>query len=447
MTKNIKEFIVLLVKVALYSLLFTVFFVVFATKNIGLAHLSRTMVITMMTFVIVGVLMLIVYGNFRIGEEKSKPIIYSTMLAVLITDVITYLQLMIMNTNPSNNVYFQIEHVDLFLIVFMIQFALIVVFAYLGNHIYFKLFKPMKTVIIYDEDEESLHKVKHMISRYKLQYELIGVVDSYDDLAFEIIQDCDFVVLLDMDANRRDLFAEFCYEFNIDFTFESSMASIIAMSGHHVVIDDKPMVDVSLNGLSIEQKIFKRLMDLVVSVVGLVVLSPFLLITAILIKADDGGRIFFLQERYTQNGRIFKVIKFRTMKENVANYSATADDDRITKAGAFLRKTRIDELPQLINVLLGDMSLVGPRPEMLENVHKYEGELPEFRYRLKVKAGVTGVAQIEGKYNTSPMDKLLLDMVYIENFSVWNDMRLILRTLIVVFKKDSTEGFDEKEGK
>mgnify|MGYP001384021273 FL=1 len=133
------------------------------------------------------------------------------------------------------------------------------------------------------------------------------------------------------------------------------------------------------------------------------------------------------------------------MKENVENYSATEDDDRITKIGAFLRKTRIDELPQLINVLMGDMSLVGPRPEMLENVHKYEDDLPEFRYRLKVKAGVTGIAQIEGRYNTSPMDKLLLDLVYIENYSLWNDMKLILRTLIVLFKKDSTEGFQEKE--
>jgi len=445
MSKNFKDLLVLLVKLVLYSLLFTVFFGVFSIRNIGLAHISRTMVITMMTFVIVGVLMLIVYGSFRIGEEKSKPIIYSTMLAVLITDFVTYLQLMIMNTNPSNNIKFKIEHFDLFIIVFVIQLVLITIFAYLGNYIYFKLNKPMRTLIIYDQDETSLEKVKYMLSRYKLQYRLTSIIDAYDDVAYDLIQENDYVVLLDMDDNRRNTFVEFCYSFNVNFASESSISSIVSMSGDHVVFDDKPMVDVCLDGLTIEQKIFKRLMDLIVSIIGLILISPVLLITAILIKLDDHGRIFFLQERYTKDGKIFKVIKFRTMKENVENYSATEDDDRITKIGAFLRKTRIDELPQLINVLMGDMSLVGPRPEMLENVHKYEDDLPEFRYRLKVKAGVTGIAQIEGRYNTSPMDKLLLDLVYIENYSLWNDMKLILRTLIVLFKKDSTEGFQEKE--
>lgn len=129
------------------------------------------------------------------------------------------------------------------------------------------------------------------------------------------------------------------------------------------------------------------------------------------------------------------------MKENVTNYSCTDGDGRITKTGKVLRKFRVDELPQLINILKGEMSVVGPRPEMLENVYNYTAALPEFEYRLRVKAGLTGYAQIAGKYNTSPRDKLILDLMYIENYSIWKDIKLILQTLIVIFKRDSTEAF------
>ena len=140
----------------------------------------------------------------------------------------------------------------------------------------------------------------------------------------------------------------------------------------------------------------------------------------------------------------FSKFKFRTMKENVENFSSTADDDRITKVGKVLRKCRLDELPQILNILKGEMSLVGPRPEMLENVYSYTAQLPEFEYRLRVKAGLTGYAQIAGKYNTSPRDKLILDLMYIENYSLWKDIKLLFQTLIVLFKSDSTEAFDSK---
>lgn len=443
MSENLKESIVLLFKITLYSLLFAVFFIVFALKNVGLTHLSRTLVITMSTFVIIGILMLIVYGNFRIGEEKSKPIIFSMMLAVLITDVITYLQLMIMNTNPANNIQFKFEHLDLFLSVFIIQMLLIALFSYKGNDIYFKLFNPRKTLIIFDKDEASLAKISRVMNQFKLQYQIENVVNSYDNFAFELIQESDFVVLLDMDENRRNEFAEFCYDFDKSFTYEASLPTVVSMSGSHVVYDDKSMVDVQLGGLSIEERILKRVMDIILSSFGLILTLPILILVAVLIKLDDQGPVFFRQDRFTKGGKIFKVIKFRSMKQNVENYSATENDDRITRMGHILRKTRLDELPQLINVLVGDMSVVGPRPEMIENVEKYEQILPEFRYRLKVKGGVTGIAQIEGKYNTSPMDKLLMDLVYIENYSIWNDIKLVLRTLVVLFKSDSTEGFDE----
>ena len=195
--------------------------------------------------------------------------------------------------------------------------------------------------------------------------------------------------------------------------------------------------------MTLEQRFLKRAMDIVVSALGLMVLCPLMLLCALAIKLCDGGPVFYRQDRVTGDNRIFSIFKFRTMQPGVGNIhrSASVNDDRITPVGRILRRTRMDELPQLINILRGDMSLVGPRPEMVDNVKKYLGELPAFTYRTRMKAGLTGYAQIEGKYNTSPRDKLILDLMYIENYSVWLDVKLIIFTLRVFFKKDSTEGF------
>ncbi|MEG2081456.1 MAG: sugar transferase, partial [Oscillospiraceae bacterium] len=182
----------------------------------------------------------------------------------------------------------------------------------------------------------------------------------------------------------------------------------------------------------------------IISFVALILTSPIMAVCAIAIKAEDGGKVFFKQKRATKDGNVFSVYKFRTMKEkNSINKSVTADDDRITKVGKYLRKFRVDELPQIINIFKGEMSVVGPRPEMLENVDQYTENLPEFSYRLRVKAGLTGFAQIAGKYNTSPKDKLVMDLMYIEKYSVWQDIKLMFQTITVFLKaSDSTEAFN-----
>ena len=204
------------------------------------------------------------------------------------------------------------------------------------------------------------------------------------------------------------------------------------------------MLQLSSLGLTAEQKFFKRAFDIVGSVIALAVTSPLLLIGAIAIKIEDGGPVFFKQNRATRGGKIFSVYKLRTMKEHVDNYLSVVNDERVTRVGRTLRRFRIDEIPQFVNVIKGDMSIVGPRPEMLANIFNYTNDLPEFEYRLRVKAGITGYAQIAGKYNTSPKDKLVLDLMYIEEYSFWSDIKLIFQTLIVIFKKDSTEGFDRE---
>lgn len=444
MSRNFKKIIIFGYKILLYILLFCVFFFVFSIRNVGLRNVSRTMVITMVTFMVLGAAMLVVYGDFKIGEEKSKPVFCSTLLAVIMTDLFTYLQLMIMNTNPSNNIIFELRDLDLLIMVFLVQGILIWIFTYIGNLIYFKLFSALDTVIVYDQNEEASKKVMKMIDRHCLQYNLIDVKNAYDTNLYDSLLEADYVILLDMSETRREEIVKVCYHHQIRFSFLPTVASIVQFSGVNTSFDDIPMVDVNVGALSIEQKVLKRIIDVFLSTLGILVTAPIMLVIAALIKYEDGGKVFFIQERYTINHKIFKVVKFRSMKENVDNYSATENDQRITKVGKIIRKTRLDELPQFFNILLGQMSFVGPRPEMLENVHQYEASLTEFEYRLRVKAGLTGIAQIEGKYNTTPEDKLLMDLTYIQNYSLWTDFKIIFKTVTVFFKKDSTQAFNKK---
>ena len=188
-------------------------------------------------------------------------------------------------------------------------------------------------------------------------------------------------------------------------------------------------------------------MDIVISLAGIILSSPIILITAIAIKIYDGGSVFFRQSRCTIDNKVYQIIKFRSMitdaeKDGVARL-ATENDDRITPIGHFIRKTRIDEIPQFFNVLKGDMSIVGPRPERPEIITEYCEQFPEFMYRTKVKAGLTGYAQVFGKYNTTSYDKLKWDLMYIEKFSIWLDLKLIIMTIKIVFMKESTEGLEE----
>ena len=384
------------------------------------------------------------YGQFDIGRRKSKPIIYSLGLAVFITDIVTYVQLSVMNTNPDNNATLKFENAGLLIIVVGLQIVLIVLMTYLGNYFYFRMNRPEICCVI-TSSENSLEQICKVISKYKKQYEIKYIMDYRSKDLFDTILKSHTIFMYDVPVKDRTEIFEFCYRHSRNIYFNPEVPDVVAFNAQHVVLDDVSLIQATVEELSIEQRFIKRMMDVVISIVGLIISSPIWLVSAICIKLEDGGKILFKQKRATKNGKVFEVYKFRTMRENVTNYSSTAGDSRITKTGKILRKFRIDEFPQLINILKGEMSVVGPRPEMLENVYSYTAELPEFEYRLRVKAGLTGYAQIAGKYNTSPRDKLILDLMYIENYSVWKDIKLILQTLIVLFKGDSTEAFNKDD--
>ena len=209
-------------------------------------------------------------------------------------------------------------------------------------------------------------------------------------------------------------------------------------------IDDLPTQRVSRMLLTLEQRILKRTLDIVVSLIALILLSPVMLVTAVIVKLDSTGPIIYSQVRVGRFGKEFKVHKFRSMRQDAEAKTgpvlAGENDPRITKFGHFMRATRLDELPQLINVLKGEMSIVGPRPERPFFVEQFIKEKPEYAYRHNVKPGITGLAQIAGKYNTTAYDKLVYDLIYIQNVSVMYDLTLMLQTLKVLITKESTEG-------
>lgn len=444
--KKFQKTIVLLLKLCLFVSLFATFFLIFGSQYPWLLHRSRTAAITMLTFAVFGFALMGVYGGYNIGVNKSKPIIQSMTISAWVTDVLTHLQLCIMNTNAANNQTFQYERPDLLLLIMLVHLLVIIFFAYFGNYVYFTINTPEKCCVV-TSSKISVNNILPKIRKYKKQYRITDVVLYTEDKLFDIIARCDTVFLYDVPITTRTMLIEYCYATNKNIYYNFEMCDVVSLRGKTSILDDKPLIYSPVKSLTAEQQIAKRTMDLVISSLGLLILSPLMLCCAVAIKAEDHGKVFFKQKRATKDGKIFDVYKFRTMREEGSvNRSVTSDDDRITNVGKYLRKFRLDELPQLINIFKGEMSLVGPRPEMIENVAEYTQQLPEFSYRLRVKAGLTGFAQVAGKYNTSPKDKLVMDLMYIDHYSLLGDIKLLLQTLTVFFKAaDSTEAFKQGE--
>ena len=209
-------------------------------------------------------------------------------------------------------------------------------------------------------------------------------------------------------------------------------------------IDDIPVFRPRYLRPTPEQQLMKRMLDLVVAATATVCLIPVFILVAIVIKLDSHGPVFFSQRRVGEHEKEFNVFKFRTMRIDAEAHTgpvlATTDDPRVTRVGRFIRATRVDELPQLVNVLIGNMSIVGPRPERPFFVEMLKRELPEYIHRSNVKPGITGMAQVYGKYNTTPYNKLVYDLAYIQQCNVITDLVLMLRTVKVLLSKSSTEG-------
>lgn len=439
------------ISVILYLILGIAFFVCLSVNNYFLRHINRTLATTLLTFTAMSIAMHAVYGGFDVGRKKNKPVISAMISGIAITDIITYIQLQIMNVNPNNNQTLILFGPDLLylLLCYVIQVIVIILFVRVGNQLYFYFTPPRRCLLILGSPSQE-EALRAKIERYQLQWRVEDtVLYNVPDLA-QRIEMADVIFLGAVPDRAKVALLKLCYDDRKDVMCKAELEDIMLCNARPTIVDDAAFLSMEYNKITPFQRFAKRFGDIIISLFALILFSPFILLISLLIKLEDGGPVIFKQSRLTVAGRPFTIRKFRTMKVHSeldeVQVSVSVDDPRITKVGAFLRRYRLDEIPQFFNILIGDMSVVGPRPEMMANVARYKMNLPSFVYREKMKAGLTGYAQIEGRYNTSAEDKLMLDMMYIESFSIWLDVKLILRTLTIFLKKDSTQGFQKSPG-
>jgi exopolysaccharide biosynthesis polyprenyl glycosylphosphotransferase len=304
------------------------------------------------------------------------------------------------------------------------------------------------SLVIGNEATESISK--KLILKQRDLYRIKYICSDKSKNLNRYLDEVDVVFMCnDIDLNLKKDVVDRCLTGRKSIYIIPDIYEIALLNSKLSKADDIPMLKVKKLGLTMEQKLLKRMLDICLSLVALVIASPVMLVMAVLIKKQDGGNVFYKQERVTEDEEKFDVLKFRTMVMNAEKLSgpvlAGEDDPRITKLGRFMRSTRIDELPQIINILKGEMSLVGPRPERPFFVEQFKNEIPDYKYRTTVKAGLTGLAQVWGKYSTTPEDKVRYDIMYIKNYSILLDLKLILQTIKIMFMKESSAGVANEE--
>ena len=398
-------------------------------------------------YAVVTLLLIRIFGGFEIGFYTPLNAILSQILAMACVNFVMAVQIVL----TISSIYTLDEIFLAMLILWGVQMVISIILVMIFDHLYVRLFPAWDMLVIYENDSVQmfLDKVNTRKDKYVVS-EIIHISEGFEKIC-EKIKEHDSVIVYDINSGLRNDIIKFCYGEGIRVYQTPKLSDIMIRSAREHHLFDTPLLMSDNIGLTFEQKFLKRLIDILVSLFMLVITSPIMLLTAICIKLEDHGPVMFTQKRITLHDREFTIYKFRSMivdaEADGKARPATNDDDRITKVGRFIRKTRIDELPQLYNVLKGDMSLVGPRPERVEHVQKYTKQIPEFCYRTKVKGGLTGYAQVYGKYNTTAYDKLKLDLMYIENYSLALDLRIVIMTIKVLFMKSSTEGFSQDNEK
>ncbi|MBQ6637042.1 MAG: sugar transferase [Lachnospiraceae bacterium] len=377
------------------------------------------------------------YGAGKVGYLRSLEIFLSQAFSILATNLITYAQLSLMNAGLAKPKYL--------LALTAAELLLALAWSFFANFVYRSIFAPRNLLMICGErpvdaivEKFSSRKDRFIISK------IMNISEGEEAVEEEIEKRYEGVVLWDIPQKSRNDLLKFCYSKSIRVYMMPKISDVIVQGADVLHFFDTPILLTRENPLSFEQRFIKRAIDLFCALILVILASPIMLITAIIIKLSDFGPVFYKQNRVTRDGKVFKIIKFRSMRVDAEKDGkarlASKGDPRITPFGRFIRKVRIDELPQLFNIIAGDMSFIGPRPERPEIIEQYIKEMPEFEFRTKVKAGLAGYAQVYGKYNTTPYDKLKLDLFYIENYTTWMDLRLMLLTLKVLFMPDSTEG-------
>ena len=377
--------------------------------------------------------------GFRASIMRITELIYSQIIAVGIADACIAIIIWIMSIWMPN----------LFpgFLCFIGQCAIIPLICWVEHTSFYRNHQPQKTLVVYD----ARHGAENLISAYDMEksFEVIGVHAVEDVLNnISVLDQSQVVFICGIHSTDRNKILKECMYRDLQVYIIPRIGDVLMSGAEKMHMFHLPMLRSKRFQPLSEYRTVKRMLDIVFSGLALIAFSPIMIVTAIVVK-QDGGPAFYKQTRLTQNGKTFQILKFRSMCVDAEKYSGAVlssgeNDPRITKIGRFIRACRIDEMPQLINIFKGEMSIVGPRPERPEIAAVYERELPEFKLRLQAKAGLTGYAQVYRKYNTTPYDKLLMDLMYISSASLFMDLRIAIETFRILFDKQSTEGIGDE---
>ena len=383
-----------------------------------------------------------VYGGFMVGTAQVYDLIFSQIIAIGFQQAILYVIFSLLS--------YRLVSPMPFFILFVLFSAFASLWVVITDALYFKMHAPKKTVVVFENIDSylSLKGIRSIDKRFNVVRTFNSAKTSLSEL-FEQINSVDAVFLCGVPSDYRNEVVKFCIANNKVAYVKPKISDTIIRGGRTIQLMNVPVYRCKRSDTSFVYQAVKRFFDIVLSLIAIILSSPFMLVTAACIKLYDGGPVFYRQVRLTLNGKHFNIIKFRSMiqnaeKDGVARLAGDSDD-RITPVGKIIRKLRLDELPQLFNILKGDMSFVGPRPERPEIAAEYEKDMPEFALRLQVKAGLTGYAQVYGKYNTPPYDKVPMDLMYIAHQNILEDIKLMLITFKILFVPSSTEGVGENQ--
>jgi len=430
-----------LVNMVIVTLVFAVGWVMYYNRVITWSYQYKGNLAMCLIFMVLYFLFVKVYDAYALNLQRKMELAISQALSALFADCMMYVIICLL--------YEWFAPVWPLMLVFAGQAVFVLLWVVFTKNWYYAHTPKLRAVILHDGSSDAGHL------RYEMGFDrslnLLAVTDILTCVEENMhgLENADVVYICAEPGKERDAVIEYCTARKLNFFLVPSINDMLMNSARHVHMFHMPLLQMHMGEASIGFYFAKRVLDIALSVVALLLLWPLMLAVGIAIKAYDGGPAFYKQVRLTKGGKEFELIKFRSMRvdaeaDGVARLSTGDNDDRITPVGKWIRKLRIDELPQIICIFRGDMSVVGPRPERPEIAAKYEETLPEFRLRLQAKAGLTGYAQVYGKYNSSPREKLHLDMIYISRPSIIEDIRLIFTTVRVLFMKESTEGFESQ---
>ncbi|MCR4596335.1 MAG: sugar transferase [Lachnospiraceae bacterium] len=414
----------------------------------GLGNLLMSLLICFGLYLFLGKAL----NAFHIGIDRKANLLASQVLALFCTNMLE----IFVSCAITGQFRFFPDFLWRYALLFLVQGLVTCIFIVIMVDIYRGLFPPYQILeicsgrdehgpILASTDDRKLHFMNDRPDKYHIS-KVINIEDGLEAV-YSAIDDYDAVLINDIPSESKNDILKECFYRGKRVYFVPKISDIISKNSEDINLFDTPLYLCRNTGIKPFQLMVKRVCDCLIAVLGLIILSPVFLFVAIAIKAEDHGPVFYRQKRVTIGGREFEMLKFRSMivdaEKDGRPRPAGEDDDRITKVGHRIRPVRIDELPQLINILKGDMSVVGPRPERVEHVAKYTEEIPEFVYRLKVKGGLTGPAQVFGRYNTDALNKLKMDLFYITNYSILLDLQILFETVKILVQKESTAGFSE----